>query len=100
MTSPELVHARAGFGEGVKGNVDAVELTVILSAILKVIDDLQRRAERIIGGPGGTTLAGHVHHETPPRHGRIPTITHHIVPAAVTPPGPNHSQPGQPILRP
>ena len=39
-TSAEFVHARAGLGEGVKGNVDAVELTVILSAILQVIDDL------------------------------------------------------------
>src|SRR5215813_14526254 len=60
LACAQLFHARAGFGKSVEGNVDAVELTVILSTILQVIDDLQRRAERIIGGPGGTALAVNV----------------------------------------
>jgi hypothetical protein len=99
VTSAEFVHARAGFGEGVKGNVDAVELTVILSAILQVIDDLQRRAERIIGAPGGTALTVNVQHETPHRHGGIRAITDQIVPVAVTQLGHIHSKRGEQILR-
>ena len=40
---------RAGRRERIERNIDAVEIAVVLAAILQVIDDLQRRAERVVG---------------------------------------------------
>ena len=67
----------------VERNIDAIEIAIILPAILQVIDDLQRRAKRIVGRPGRAALAMHVEHEAPDRHGRIAAIVDQIVPVAV-----------------
>ena len=40
----QLGHTGASIGKDVERNIDAVEIAVILSAILQVIDDLQRCA--------------------------------------------------------
>src|SRR6478752_6768777 len=63
---------------------DARELAVILAAILQVIDDLQRRAEGIIGRPGNPALPMHVEHEASNRHGRVRAVADQIVPIAPT----------------
>ncbi len=55
----------------IERNVDAIELAIILAAILQVIDDLQRRAQRVVGRPGRAALAMDVEHEASDRHGRI-----------------------------
>src|SRR4029078_9895620 len=61
----------AGLGKAIERNVDAIELAVILAAILQVIDDLQRRAEGIIGRPGNPALPVHVEHEASNPHRRV-----------------------------
>ena len=85
--------------EGIERNVDAIEIAVILAAILQVIDDLQRRAEGIIGGPGGPALPVHVEHEASDRHGGVGAIADQIVPVAVAQLGHVHAECGEQILR-
>ena len=41
------------------------------AAVLQMIDDLQRRAQRIVRRPGGAALAVHIEHEAADRHRRI-----------------------------
>ena len=73
--------------------------TVILSAILQVVDDLQRGAERVIGGPSRAALAVNVEHEASDWHGRVRAIAHQVVPVAVAQLGHIHSEGGEQILR-
>src|SRR5208283_3243637 len=61
----ERLDAKAARGEGIKRDIDAVEVTVVGCAILQVVDDLQRRADGIGRGPRAAALAVHVEHETP-----------------------------------
>ena len=42
---------RAGCGKRIERNIDAVEIAIVLAAILQVIDDLQRRAQHVVTGP-------------------------------------------------
>ena len=70
-------------GERVEREIDAVEAAVILAAILQVVDDLQRRAQRVGGRPGRAVFAVHVEHEAADRHGRVAAIVHELVPVGV-----------------
>ena len=82
--SRKHVDARAMRGERVRRQIDAVEIAIVLRAILKVIDDLQRRAERVIGRPDSSgLLAMHVADEAADRHGRIAAVIDEIVPVAI-----------------
>ena len=94
----ERIDGRAGFGECVERNVDAIEVAIILPAILQVIDDLQRRAQRIVGRPQRMALAVDIEHEAPDRHGRISAIADQIVPVAVAQLGHVHAERGQQVL--
>ena len=58
----------------VERDIDAVESRIVLPAVLQVVDDLQRRAERVVRRPGRAALAMHVEHEAADRHGRIAAI--------------------------
>ncbi len=83
LGSDRAATVQAFFGQRIFGNIDPVEIAVILGAILQVIDDLQRGAQGIIGGPGVPAFAMHVQHEPAHRHGRIAAIIHQIVPVAI-----------------
>jgi hypothetical protein len=98
-TGVELLHARACCRQHVEGDVDAVEVAVILSAILQVIDDLQRGAERIIGGPQRAALAVDVEHVAPDRHGGVGAVADQVVPITVAQLGHVHAEGGEQILR-
>ena len=56
----EILDAGAACRQRVERHIDAIEIAVIVAAILQVIDDLQRGAQRVVGGPGGALLAVHV----------------------------------------
>jgi len=56
LVERKLLHRRARFLQHVERQVDAVEDLVVLAAILQVVVDLQRRAERVVGGPGRGAL--------------------------------------------
>src|SRR6478752_4067741 len=77
---------------------DAIELAVILAAILQVIDDLQRRAEGIIGRPGNPAFTMYVEHEASNRHGRVCAVADQIVPIAVAQLGHIHAERGEQVL--
>ncbi len=47
-SAPEIARRRAGRREGIERDVDAVELAKILAAVLQVIVDLQRGAQRVV----------------------------------------------------
>ena len=79
----ELLDARAACGERVLRNIDAVEIAIVLLAVLQMIDDLQRGAQRIVCRPDRAALAVHVADETADRHGRERTISDQIVPVAI-----------------
>ena len=96
---PQFHHACSGRTKAVERNVDAIEIAVILSAILQVIDDLQRRAEGIIGGPDGPAFPMHIEHEASNRHRRVGTIADQVVPVAVAQFGDIHPERGEQILR-
>jgi hypothetical protein len=59
----EHLNCRTGRLQGVARQVDAIDLAKILAAILQVIVDLQRRAERVIGRPGRGGFAMNVEPE-------------------------------------
>src|SRR6476659_2111199 len=59
----QISHRRAALGKAIERYIDAIERAVILAAILQVIDDLQRRAEGIIGRPGNPAFTMYVEHE-------------------------------------
>ena len=52
LGSPSISTLGAVRRQNVLREIDAVEIAVVLAAVLQMIDDLQRRAERVIRGPG------------------------------------------------
>ena len=70
-------------GENVLRQIDAVEAAIILGAILKVVDHLQRRAQCVGGGPGRLVLVMHVEDEAADRRRREPAIIHQFRPVGV-----------------
>ena len=94
----ERFDADAVRGEKIERDIDAVEIAVVGLAILQMIDDLQRRAQRIVGRPGAAALAVHVEHEAADRHRRQRTITDQIVPVAIAQLGHIELESGEQIL--
>ena len=78
----ERLDAGACRRECVERDIDAIEVAKILAAVLQVVDDLQRRAQRVVRRPGGPALAVHVEHEAPDRHGRVAAVVDQVVPVA------------------
>jgi hypothetical protein len=68
----------------VERQIDAVQAPVILCAILEVVDDLQRGAERVRSRPDRRALPVHVEHESADRRGRKRAIIHQLRPVGVT----------------
>ena len=56
---------------------------IVLAAILQVVDHLQRRAQRVGGGPGRLVLAVHVEDEAADRRRREPAVIHQLGPIGV-----------------
>jgi hypothetical protein len=83
----------------VERQIDAVEIAVIGAAVLHMIDDLQRGAKRVVGGPGRARLAMHVEHEAADRHGRIAAVVHQLVEVAVAQLADVHAEGVEQILR-
>ncbi len=78
-------------------DIDAIEVAIVFAAVLQMIDDLQSRAQRVVGGPGRVLLAMHVEHEAADRHGRVAAIVHQLVPVAVAQLGDVEAEGGQQI---
>ena len=75
---------RAALGrEIVQRHIDAVEIAVIVGAVLQMIEDLQRGAQRVRSRPGVAALAVQVEQLPADRRGGIAAIFHQIVPVAV-----------------
>ena len=80
----KLPDPRAMSGDGVGGQVDAVDLAEVLAAVLEVVDHLQRGAQRVVGGPGrGAVLAVDVEHVAPDRHRRDAAVVDQHVPIGI-----------------
>jgi len=78
------LHRSAMRRERVLGQIDPVEVAVVLAAVLQVIDDLQRGAERVIRRPDPAgILAVNVADEAPDGHRRIAAIVDEIVPVPI-----------------
>jgi hypothetical protein len=88
----------AGSGQGIERNVHAIELAVGAGTILQMIDNLQRRAKRIVGRPKSATLAVDVEDETSNRHGGIGAISDQVVPVVIAKLGHVHAEGGQQVL--
>ena len=71
-------------GERVSGQINAIEALIVLSAILQVIDDLQRRAESVGGRPHGRIFFVHVENKTADRRRGQSAIIHQLRPVGVT----------------
>ena len=69
--------------EIVKRQIDAVEIAVVVGAVLQVVQHLQRGAQRVRSRPGVAALAVQVEQLAADRRGRIAAILHQIVPVAV-----------------
>ena len=95
----EIARRRARRRERIERNVDAIELAEILAAILQVIVDLQRGAQRVVRRPGGAALAVHIEHEAPDRHRRVAAIVNEIVPVLVAQLGHVHAERDEQVLR-
>ena len=76
----QRLDAGASGCERVERNINAIEVAVVLLAVLQVVDDLQNGAHVIRRRPNRAALAMHVEHETTDRHGRIAAIVDQIVP--------------------
>ena len=95
----EHLDRRARRCERIARQIDAVEIAIILGAILQMIVDLQAGAQRIGCGPGRGALAMHVEHEAPDRHRRVAAIMDDFVPVLVTKFGDVHPERDQDIER-
>ena len=95
---PEVLDARATLRQQIERQIDAVEIAVVGGAVLHMIDDLQRGAECVIGGPGRAVLAVHVEHKAADRHGRIAAVIHEVVEVAVAQLGHVHAEGVQQVL--
>ena len=89
----------AACGQRIARQVDAVEIFVILGAVLQMVVDLQARAQRVRRGPGRGALAVDVEHEAPDRHRRIAAIMNDVVPILVTQLGDVHPERDQHVER-
>src|SRR3984893_5973305 len=70
----ECLRTKALRSKRILRNINAVEVAIIGAAILQMINDLERGAKRVRGGPGGYALAMHVENEAPDRRRRISAI--------------------------
>ena len=71
-------------GKGVERQVNAIEALIVLGAILQMIDDLQRRADSVGGGPHGRIFFVHVENEAADRRRGQSAIVHELGPVSVT----------------
>ena len=60
LAAPRSSTAARLAAKRIERHIDAIEVAVVGAAILQVIDDLQRRAQRVVGGPDRAILAMHV----------------------------------------
>ena len=95
----ERLDGGAGRCQRIARQIDAIEVSVVLAAVLQMIVDLQAGAERVGGRPGRRALAVDVEHEAPDRHRRIPAIVNHLVPVLVAQLGHIHPERDQDIER-
>ena len=72
-------------GQDIQRQVDPVEIAIIRAAVLEVVDDLQRRADRIGSRPCRRALPVHVEDEASNRHRRKGAVRHQIIPIRVAP---------------
>ena len=70
-------------GERILRNIDAIEVAIVGTAVLQMVDNLKRRAERVRCGPSGFALAMHIENEAPDRRRRIGAIIHQFGPIRV-----------------
>src|SRR5262249_20596860 len=85
--------------QDIERQVDAVEIAIILGAVLHMIEDLERRTERIGIGPRRAVLAVHIEHKAPDRHGGIAAIMHELIPIRVAALGDVGAKSGEEIER-
>src|SRR5215471_9927663 len=86
-------------GKRVQWNIDAIKVAVVRLAILQMIDDLQRCAQRIVGRPGAAAFAGDVEHIAPNRHRRVGAVLDELLPIGVTQFGRVHAEGAKQVLR-
>ena len=67
----------------IERQVDAIERTIVLGAILQMIDDLQGGTERVGISPNGAILAVQVEHKTSDGHSGIAAIVYELVPIRI-----------------
>ena len=65
-------------------NVDPVEISIVFGAILKMIDDLQRRAQGVGRFPRRSRLAVYVENKSPDGHRRIAAVLDEFGPGVVS----------------
>jgi hypothetical protein len=63
--------------------IDPVEQAIVIGAILQMVEHLQRRTERVGGGPCLAALTVKIEQLPSDRRSRVATIRHQIVPAVV-----------------
>jgi hypothetical protein len=80
----ERLDGGAGGFQRIARQVDAIEVMIVLAAVLQMIVDLQARAQRVRRRPGRGALAMDVEHEPADRHRRVTAIMNHFVPVLVT----------------
>ena len=68
----------------VERNIHAVEIAVIGATVLKVIDDLQRRAQGVGRGPGRPVFPVHIEHIAPDGHRGPGAILDEVIPIPIT----------------
>ena len=67
----------------IEGNVHAVELAVVLGAVLKMVDHLQRIAQRVVERPQRRRFAMQVEDEPADRRRRIAAVVHQLSPIRI-----------------
>ena len=95
----ERLDRGAGRRQRIARQIDAIEVAIVLAAILQMIVDLQAGAERVRRRPGRGALAVDVEHEASDRHRRIAAIMDHFVPVLVAKLGHVHPERDQDIER-
>ena len=79
----ERLDRAAGRREIVQRDIDAVEIAVIVGAVLQMVQHLQRGAQRVRSRPSVAALAVQIEQLPADRRRRIAAILHQIVPVAV-----------------
>ena len=83
FAAPSASASKALRGKHILRNINAIEIAIVGAAVLQMIDDLERRAQRVRGGPGRFALAMHVENEAPDRRRRIGAIVHEFGPIRI-----------------